>query len=348
MELVEHRPTYPRFTLFRELAESSRTFWSPARVRLALAFTAGMLVLEILVAAAFYAGADGQFGRAPLAVHRVASFLSLNAPWAKALFRSTEQIEMPPFPIGRSLRDPFAVTSNFLRDVAGITVTWLLPIFAAIAFTAGTAPTIEGRPAKKLLFRSLAVVGPLALMALVLTAASSVVHTIFATLAAPPLDPSLYPIQRFLQAPWGSVGFDLQITGPRILAPFLLIPTVAAAWRDRQQSLAACLGTSLFLVPLIEIPAVSLYPGGVEAIPPFVVMHGGPLINLALFVLMLPFALKTLQSDRTLPHLSQRKEPSLLPRADDGTYPGVHKVRLDIPSPSGRQAVRSQCGRLKE
>jgi hypothetical protein len=283
----------------REIAAEARSFWSPGYVRLALAIVAGMLLLELVFAAAVYAGADGQFGRAPLAVQQVASFFGLNAGWARAIFRATETIEIPQYSIERSLRDPFGLTSNLLRDVAGITVTLLLPVFAALGFTTGAdLPTGDAGPGRRLVFRSLITVGPLALLALTLTVASTTIHTVFASL--PAADPSLYPIERLLLAPWGSVGQDLLVAGPWILVPFLLIPTVAAAWRDQQQSLAATLGTSLFLIPLIQIIAASLYPGGLETAPSFLFMYGDTLIKLALFVLVLPFALRTLRSEQSL------------------------------------------------
>jgi hypothetical protein len=254
--------------------------------------------VEFLIALAIYAGAPGEHGRAPLAVHRVASLLELTPRWAKAIFRSSEHLEMPMQAFERSLRDPFGLASNVLYDLAGIGVTWLLPVFATIAFSGGANPsTPDQSPGRRLLRRALTTLGPLALVALFLTTASLVVRNVMPPLAKSPAVPDLYPIERFLQAEWGSVWSSLMVTGPWTLASFMLIPTIAAAWRDWQQALAACLGTTLFILPLLGMAAIFLYPGGIEAIPSLLLMYGDTLIKLALFASVLPFALRRLRAD---------------------------------------------------
>lgn len=299
MEIAQHAPLVLRGSrLLQEVFEESRRFWDGGRIRLALGIVAGMLVLEVLIAAAMFAGAEGQFGRAPQPLYAlIAGFFGLAPRWAMAIFVAKVHPEhtVPGFEV--NLRDPFWLTADLLQDVASMAVTYLLPIFAAIAFTAGSDATPrETSAGRRLLKRTLATVGPLALFALTLSFAGVVVRDVLSFFSAPSADPGAYPIDRFVGAPWGGAVVNWLFITPSIGTSFLLIPTVAAIFRDRHQALAACLGTSLFVMPLLSM-AFWFYPGGFEAIPHFLAFHGIEIIKLLVFVAAVPFALRALQCD---------------------------------------------------
>jgi hypothetical protein len=284
---------------FYEVTSEMRQFWTSNRIRLAVGIVLVTLILEVLIAAAFYAGAEGMTHRGSENLHAVVvSFFGLSSQWAKAIFVAESSGAIVDLNIDIDLRDPYQLTRNLLHDVASMLRAWLLPLFAALAFTDATPGFGGSEPSwKRLLRRSAVTVGPLALADLVLMTAGVLISDALPYLFAPVFQPSPYPVERLLLIPWEYVGDSLLGMVLWLVPPFILIPTVAAASRERPQALAACFGTNLFLVPVLTMAMLHLYPGGAYAVPPLVLRFDTPLISLALFAVVLPFALRRLSEE---------------------------------------------------